>query len=70
MSRVNYVSESEESDDDTIVLLVNGTGAQPFTIEGLMCGKKFRAIMDTGSPASIFAVDELERIIGSSHVIC
>ena len=65
ISKVNYISEaSDEWDDDSIVLQVNGAGAKPFMIEGLMCGKKFQAIIYTGSPVSIFAVDELERIIG------
>ena len=64
MSRVIYVSdESKESDDDTIDLQLNGTGAKPFMIENLMRGNTFRAIIDTGSPVSIFAVEELECII-------
>ena len=70
MTRVNYISEdSDEWDEDEIVLLVIGAGAKPFMIEGLMCGKKFQAIIDTGSPMSIFAIDELERIIGKHWVV-
>ena len=70
MTRVNYISEdSDEWDDDEIVLQVNGAGAKPFMIEGLMCGKKLQAIIFTGSPVSIFAVDELERIIGKYWVV-
>ena len=38
-------------------------------IEGLMCGKIIQAIVDNGSPVSIFAVDELERIIGKYWVV-
>ena len=38
-------------------------------MEGLMCGKKIQDIIDTGSPVSIFAVDELERIIGQNWVV-
>ena len=69
-ARINYISEhSEEWDEDEIVSQVNGAGAKPFTIEGLMCGKKFQAIIDTGSPVSIFAIDELERIIGKHWVV-
>ena len=46
MARINYISEdSDEWDDDEIVLQVNGAGAKPFMIEG---GKKFQAIIDTG----------------------
>ena len=49
--------ESDEWDDDSTVLQVNGAGAKPFMIEGLKCGEKFQAIIDTGSPVSIFAVE-------------
>ena len=70
MARINYISEdSEEWDDDEIVLQVNGAGAKPSRIEGLMCGKKFQAIIDTGSPVSILAIDKLERIIGKHWVV-
>ena len=70
MTRVNYISEdSDEWDDDEIVLQVNGAGAKPFMIEGLMCGKKFQATIDTGSPVSIFAIDELERIVGKHWLV-
>ena len=69
-SRVKYISEDseEELDEDEMVLQVDGTGVKPLEIEGLMCGNKFRAIIDTGSPA-IFAIDELRRIIGRRWVV-
>ena len=50
-------------------LQVDGTGVKPFEIEGLMCGNKFRVIIDPGSPVSIFAIDELRRIIGRQWVV-
>ena len=56
--RINYVSE-----DNEIVLQVEGAGVKAFMIEGLMCGEKFKAIIDTGLPVSIFAFDELKKII-------
>ena len=70
-SRVYYISEDsdEELDEDEMVLQVDGTGVKLFEIEGLMCGNKFRAIIDTGSPVSIFAIDELRRIIGRRWVV-
>ena len=55
--------------DDEVVLQVMGEGVKPFMMEGLMCGKKFQAIIDTGSPVSIFAIDELERNIGKYWVV-
>ena len=70
-SRVNYISgdSEEELDEDEMVLQVDGTGVKPFKIAGLMCGNKFRAIIDTGSPVSIFAIDELRRLIGRRWVV-
>ena len=68
--RINYVSEdSDELEDDEMVLQVEGTGVKPFMMEGLMCGKEFKAIIDTGSPVSIFAVDELKKIIRKHWVV-
>ena len=70
MSKLNYIlEESDEWDDDSLVLQVNGAGVKPFMIECLMCGKKFQAIIDTGPPVSISAVDELEGIIGKYWVV-
>ena len=67
---MNYVTEeSDEWDDDTVVLQVNGTRLKPFMMEGLMCGNKFEAIIETGSPVSIFAEGELERIIAKHWVV-
>ena len=68
--RINYVSEdSEELEDDEIALQVEGTGVKPFMIEDLMCSNKYKAIIDTGSPISIFAVDELKKIIGEHWAV-
>ena len=70
MSRVNCVSEElDEWDDDTKVLQVDGTGVKSFMMEGLMCGNKFQAIIDTGSYVSNGAVDERKRIIGKHWVV-
>ena len=68
--RINYVSkDSDELEDDQMVLQVEGTGVKPFMKEGLTCGKEFEAIFDTGSPVSIFAIDELKKIIGKHWVV-
>ena len=40
-----------------------------FMMKGLMCGKEFKAIIDTGSPVSIFAIDELKKIFGKHWVV-
>ena len=68
--RINYVSEdSDELEDDGMVLQVEGSGAKPFMMEGLMCAKEFKAIIDTGLPISIFAKDELKKVIGKHWVV-
>ena len=70
IKRINYVSEDEEElDDDEMALQVDGEGRNPFTIEGLLCGNNFKAIIDTGSPVSIFPIDELQRIVEKRQVI-
>ena len=62
-SRVCYISENseEELDEDEMVLQVDGTVVKPFEIEGLVCGNKFRAIIDTGSPVSIICDRRIEK---------
>ena len=59
MRRVNYIDEDnseEETDDDEqqLVLRFDGKGQKLFYMEKLMCGKHFKAIIDTGSPLSIY----------------
>ena len=68
MRRVNYISDDSDSEPE-MVLQVNGDGDEPFTMRGLMCGNEFEAIIDTGSPVSIFPIDELRRIVGKDRVI-
>ena len=55
---VNYVDEEDSEVDSSdeegqLVLSVDGKGYKPFYMEGQMCGKWFKAIIDTGSPVSI-----------------
>ena len=70
LSKLNYTSEvSEELDDDENVWQVYGSVLKPFMIESLMCDNKFEAIINTGSPVSIFAVGELKKIIGEHRVL-
>ena len=74
MRRVNYIEESdEESEDDEdeeqLVLRVDGDGCKPFYMEGTMCGNYFKAIIDTGSPVSIFTKSDLQKIVGPRKVV-
>ena len=66
MRRVNYIEESddeseEEEDEEQQVLRVDGEGSKPFYMEGMMCGNYFEAIIDTGSPVSIFTKSPKEN---------
>ena len=52
MRRVNYIDEESEdeefdSNEEQLVLQVDGNGSKPFYMEGTMCGNYFKAIFDT-----------------------
>ena len=73
MRRVNYIEESEgkdsEEDEEQLVLRVDGNGCEPFYMEGTICGNYFKAILDTGSPVSIFTKRDLLKIVGERKVV-
>ena len=58
MRRVNYFEETEDYESDVgekqLVLKIGGKGSKPFHMECLMCSNYFMAILDTGSPVSLF----------------
>ena len=70
---VNYIEESEEDEEscneEQLVLRVGGNGCKPFYMEGTMCGNYFRAIIDTGSPVSIFTKKDLQKIVSERKVV-
>ena len=51
MQRVNYISDAESTSESDMVLQVDGTGAEPFKLKGLMCNDPF-------------PINELEKIVG------
>ena len=51
------------------MLRVDRKGHKSFYMEGQMCGKWFKAIIDTGSPVSIFTKRDLQQIIGERKVV-
>ena len=70
--RREHIEESdEESEDDEeqLVLRVDGDGCKPFYMEGTMCGNYFEAIIDTGSPVSIFTKRDLQKIVGERKAV-
>ena len=75
MRRVNYIDESDEDEEDyeedeeQLVLRVDGEGSKPFYMEGMMCDNYFKAIIDTGSPVSIFTKRDLQKIVGERKVV-
>ena len=63
MQRVNLIEEDDESGEEQLVLRVYGAGAEPFTLSGKMNNRPFKAIIDSGSPVSIFSVSTLKEIL-------
>ena len=48
-----------------MVLNVEGgnNGTKPYYMEGFINGNRFKTMIDTGSPVTIFSLDEIKRII-------
>ena len=64
--RVQLVDqEEEESDDDYTVLKIEGENenTKPYFMEGFINGNRFKAMIDSGSPVTIFALEELKKIM-------
>ena len=51
------------------MLRVDEKGHKPFYKEGQMCGKRFKALFDTGSPVSIFTKRDLQQTIDERKVV-
>ena len=66
VQRVDYYEEDQDSDSDEMVLNVETEGtnkSEPYYMEGWINGFRFKTMIDTGSPVTIFAVDEIKRIM-------
>ena len=57
----------EENDEDYVVLKMESESetSKPYYMEGLINGNKFKTIIDTGSPVTIFELDEIKQIMKS-----
>ena len=55
----------DEEDDDYMVLNVEGGNSEtkPHYMEGFINGNRFKTMIDTESPVTVFAVDEIKRIM-------
>ena len=65
VQRVDPEEIDEDDEDDYMVLKVEADKDQtePFFMEGFINGNRFKAMIDTGSPVTIFALDEVKRIM-------
>ena len=63
--RVDPEESGEDDDEDYMVLKVESENekSKPYYMEGFINGNKFKAIIDTGSPVTIFELDEIKQIM-------
>ena len=74
-NRVQLVDQEEfdeEDEDDYMVLNVEGGSneAKPFSMEGFINGNRFKTMTDTGSPVTIFALDEIKKSMKRKKCQC
>ena len=64
IKRVQLVHQEEEEENYTVLNLEGGDeNAKPYHMEGFLNGNKFKAMMNSGSPVTIFALDELKQVM-------
>ena len=54
---------------ELVNLCIECFGCKPFYMEGTMCGNYFKAIIDTGSPVSIFTKSDLQKFVEPRKVV-
>ena len=74
-NRVQLVDQEEfdeEDEDDYMVLNVEGGSneAKLFSMEGFINGNRFKTMTDTGSPVTIFALDEIKKSMKRKKCQC
>ena len=67
-NRVQLVDQEEsdnEDEDNYMVLNVEGneSDSKPFYMEGFINGNRFKTMIDTGSPVTIFGLDEIKSMM-------
>ena len=62
--RVQFVDQDEKDDENILVLNVEGDeNTKPYYMEGFINGKKFKTMIDSGSPVTIFVLNEIKQIM-------
>ena len=62
--RVQLVDQDEEDDENIMVLNVEGDeNVKSYYMEGFINGNKFKTMIDSGSPVTIFALEETKQIM-------
>ena len=60
---VDQYQDDSDFDDDTTVLNVEGSGIEPYYMEGFINGNRFKTMIDSGWPVTIFEIEELKGIM-------
>ena len=67
IQRVDEWSDSENEgsivDEEKVVLTIEGDENGHFTMKGKINGNEFQTMVDSGSPVTIFEIDELKKIM-------
>ena len=65
VQRVDPEDSDEDEGDEYMVLKLEADKdkTKPYYMEGFMNGNRFKAMIDTGSPVTIFALDEVKGIL-------
>ena len=65
MQLVDQEKFGDNEDEDYMVLNVKGGNneTKPYYMKGFINGNRFKTMIDTGSPVTIFALDEIKRIM-------
>ena len=65
--RVQLVDQEENDDEDENYMVLNIEGndnnTKPYYMEGFINGNRFKTMIDTGSPVTIYALDEIKKIM-------
>ena len=65
--RVQLVDQEENDDEDENNMVLNIEGndnnTKPYYMEGFMNGNRFKTMINTGSPVTIYALDEIKKIM-------